>query len=102
MPTVAIYPRRMRLAVLPRISRRNSGVACFNEPGGVTTAALGLATGGGGLFQFGLAAGGEFGDHARREGTKRLPSVGVSHDRNHGGINVREVVSVVQGPSYVQ
>lgn len=67
-----------------------------------TTAALGLRTGGGGLFQFGLATGGEFGDHARREGMQRLPVIGVSHGLNHGGISVREVVSVVQGTSYVQ
>ena len=122
-----VIPCRMRHADLPRRCRR----ALLNAvpvPGQGTTASLSLRAGGGGTFDsspwrvplrvcqlvagseygnrtganFGLAAGDEFGDHARREGTQRLPVIGVSHGLNHGGISVREVVSVVQGSSYVQ
>lgn len=63
-------------SIAPRRSLRSRAFSLQR----VTTAALGLRAGGGGLFQFGLTAR-ELGSDLRGQGSKGLP-VGVVHDAN--------------------
>lgn len=95
------FPRRIGNRLIHPIASTLLGVACAPPGGGALGGGSGIRAGTAVIFQFGLTSGDEFGDHARREGMQRLPVIGVSHDRNHGGTNVQEVGRLVQGSSYV-
>ena len=91
--------RRMRRAVLPRVSRRS--LAAVSSGSRLdTTPALGTA-GGGGIFNL-FAGRDQLGGNAARNGTERLPCVVGFHAQQHGGNRGREVVSAFQGRGNVQ